>query len=475
MQKQMLMHELGEIVMKNEKIWDCIVVGAGVSGLACASSLAKKDKSVLVLEKSPLLGGRTSSVFNKRAATVLDNGQHILMGCYQETKRFLKRIGSSQDVQFLEQEPIVIKGLEKQGVFSMGRGASSWNLLWAMIKFKAIPFFDRFKVIQVGKALKQEKTDHLRSKTVKSWLESLDQSQALLERFWEPLCLATLNQNMEQACAAEFAVVLKKTFLSSDPQANSIGLCTKGLSEIFGLPAKKFIESKQGKILNRSAVISFYKTREKIYEVETDKEIFLSKKLVLALPPDQLFFLARESRIKKLLDSLRYITNLKASPIVTIYVKLKKQEDKALFFAINDKQSAKMVGFWNSPLHWLFDRPSFIEEKGDQYISMVRSAADAWLDKKPSQIFSEVCKTLDTLYGIEFKSMVEHYSIRKEAKATWVLKNLRYKTNVKERTYDPDLYLCGDWLDIELPSTIEAAARSGQRVAKHILRHSKNK
>ncbi|HMQ11398.1 MAG TPA: hydroxysqualene dehydroxylase HpnE [Oligoflexia bacterium] len=459
--------------MKNEKVWDCIVVGAGVSGLACASSLAKKGKSVLVLEKSPFLGGRSSSVLNKRVGAVLDNGQHILMGCYQESKRFLKRIGSSKDVQFLKKEPIILKGLEKQGVFSIGSGNAIWSLFWAMMQFKAIPFFDRFKVIKVGKALKEEKIENLRNKTAKSWLEELHQTQILLDRFWQPLCLATLNQSMDQACAAELVVVLKKTFLSSDPEANSIGLANKGLSEVLALPAKQFIESKQGKVLNRAAVISFYKTREKIYEVETDQEVFFSKKLVLALPPDQLLFLARESRIKKLLDSLRYITNLKASPIVTIYVKLKKQEDRKTFFSINEKQSAKMVGFWNSPLHWMFDRPAFITDKKDEYISMITSAADTWIDKKPSLIFSEVCKTLDALYNIQFKNMVEHYYIRKEAKATWVLKNLRYKTNIKERTYDPDLYLCGDWLDIELPSTIEAAVRSGQRVAKHILRHNK--
>lgn len=43
--------------MKSE-LYDCLIVGAGISGLACAHELMRLGKSVLVLEKSKGVGGR---------------------------------------------------------------------------------------------------------------------------------------------------------------------------------------------------------------------------------------------------------------------------------------------------------------------------------------------------------------------------------------------------------------------------------
>ena len=39
------------------KTWDAIVVGGGHNGLVCAAYLAKAGRSVLVVEKRPVLGG----------------------------------------------------------------------------------------------------------------------------------------------------------------------------------------------------------------------------------------------------------------------------------------------------------------------------------------------------------------------------------------------------------------------------------
>ena len=40
---------------------DCVVIGAGVVGLACAARLAEAGRDVLVLEQHELIGSETSS------------------------------------------------------------------------------------------------------------------------------------------------------------------------------------------------------------------------------------------------------------------------------------------------------------------------------------------------------------------------------------------------------------------------------
>ena len=43
-----------------EKLYDVIVVGAGLAGLSCAYELAARGKRVLVLEEKAWPGGRTA-------------------------------------------------------------------------------------------------------------------------------------------------------------------------------------------------------------------------------------------------------------------------------------------------------------------------------------------------------------------------------------------------------------------------------
>ena len=77
---------------------DVIIIGAGFAGLSAAVDLAARGADVLVLEGRPRLGGRATSYRDKVTGELVDNGQHVLFGCYRETFRFLRRIGVDQDV-----------------------------------------------------------------------------------------------------------------------------------------------------------------------------------------------------------------------------------------------------------------------------------------------------------------------------------------------------------------------------------------
>ena len=71
-----------------------------IAGLTAAAYLAKKKYKVTLLEASPKLGGRAYSFLDKESNSVLDNGQHILMGCYNFTLDFLALIGATKNFHF---------------------------------------------------------------------------------------------------------------------------------------------------------------------------------------------------------------------------------------------------------------------------------------------------------------------------------------------------------------------------------------
>ncbi len=70
-----------------------IVIGGGFAGLSASVDLAENNFEVTLIEASPKLGGRAYSVEDPEFGS-FDNGQHILMGCYDETISFLEKIGS---------------------------------------------------------------------------------------------------------------------------------------------------------------------------------------------------------------------------------------------------------------------------------------------------------------------------------------------------------------------------------------------
>ncbi len=74
---------------------DVIVIGGGVAGLSAAASLAEHGERVVLLEARPELGGRTSTYPVAAVGSRADNGQHVLMGCYDDTFAFLRRIGAA--------------------------------------------------------------------------------------------------------------------------------------------------------------------------------------------------------------------------------------------------------------------------------------------------------------------------------------------------------------------------------------------
>ena len=75
--------------------YDAIVVGAGFAGLSAAVRLTREGARVLVLEARGRLGGRATAFADRETGEIVDNGQHVLLGCYRDTWAFLRDIGAA--------------------------------------------------------------------------------------------------------------------------------------------------------------------------------------------------------------------------------------------------------------------------------------------------------------------------------------------------------------------------------------------
>src|SRR5690242_15006726 len=76
------------------------VVGGGLAGLAAGCALADSGLRVTLFEKRSYLGGRASSYEHPGTGEVVDNCQHVLLGCCTNLIDFYRRIRSEKDVQW---------------------------------------------------------------------------------------------------------------------------------------------------------------------------------------------------------------------------------------------------------------------------------------------------------------------------------------------------------------------------------------
>src|SRR4030095_4381312 len=91
-------HRSQAMAMAGVTPFDVVVIGAGFGGLSAAVRCAKRGKRVLVLEARSRLGGRATAFPDRETGELVDNGQHVLMGCYTETLAFLRDIGAQDNV-----------------------------------------------------------------------------------------------------------------------------------------------------------------------------------------------------------------------------------------------------------------------------------------------------------------------------------------------------------------------------------------
>ncbi len=77
-----------------------LIIGGGLSGISAAVFLSNVGFEVEIVEASPKFGGRTYS-FNYNNTDV-DNGQHILMECYENALDYIDLIGAKDLFEFQE-------------------------------------------------------------------------------------------------------------------------------------------------------------------------------------------------------------------------------------------------------------------------------------------------------------------------------------------------------------------------------------
>ena len=91
--------------------------------------------------------------------------------------------------------------------------------------------------------------------TVDAWLDHCGQKPRMRKAFWDPLCIAALNQRPQNASARYLQAVLREAFWGG-PDGARLGYARTGLSGLFANRAREYISKRGGEVLCGKAVRS---------------------------------------------------------------------------------------------------------------------------------------------------------------------------------------------------------------------------
>jgi zeta-carotene desaturase len=436
-----------------------LIIGGGFAGLAAGVALAEGGCRVRLLEQKPHLGGRARSFFDPATGSVVDNGQHIFMGCYHATIRFLSTIGTLDRIRF--QQHLTLHFLERNGrltVLQCPSLPSPWHVLLGVLRSGSFAFTEKLEVLRLGGSLKWSKALHpnWEKMSVREWLSRFGQSERLQRNFWDLLCIAALNEDPTVASAALFERVLRLALFTS-PEDSRIGIPGVGLSGVYVDAATAYIQARGGRIECSRSVAGLVISEGRCWGVRLSTGEEIEAESVLSAVPS--FQLARllPGELLRREPFFAPVVSLRPAPIISINLWF----DRAI-------TELDFVGLRGATIQWLFNKGKILG-LSENYVSLVLSGAHQHIGRSKEDLLATALLELGDFFPAARKAKLHHWLIIKERFATfsptWEAQQLRPTV----RTPVPGLYLAGDWTATGLPATIESAVLSGYTAAGAIL------
>ncbi|HKP84676.1 MAG TPA: hydroxysqualene dehydroxylase HpnE [Blastocatellia bacterium] len=431
-----------------------IIIGGGFAGLAAGVALSHAGDEVLLLERRSFLGGRAYSFRDPVTDDVVDNGQHLFMGCYKHTVALLEKIGCLDRLRF--QDKPHVDFLDRENGFTSFECPplpAPIHVIAGLFAMKGLSVGDKFRAFKVGRAIQKNGRPGQAPLSVSDWLDRLGQSQRMKERFWYPMAVATLNESPEIASAAMMKVVLKEAF-GRDTKSSAIGIARVGLSDLYTEGARAFIEARGGEVRTGAQVSKLVIERNKVMAVESKDGRRVEADYFISAVPHSAFLQIIPDALRN--DQFRALASLESSPIVSINLWFDRP--------VIDREFVGLIG---TESQWIFNKDLIVKpSRQANQIAVIISAARKFVDRTKEQLIEMALAELNELLPESRSAKLLHSRIIKEREATLSHTIESDRIRPGPRTTISNLILAGDWTATGLPATIESAVISGDIAAR---------
>lgn len=415
------------------------VVGAGISGVAAALRLALDGFDVDVFESRGSVGGRVAeiSAFGAR----LDNASHAAMGCYEYLAKALALCGTEMSEIFdrvrgmdfispdspeisvrYPERGAVARALSVLSYAKIGGFASWGNLLLLLgLKLGALP--------KCGE-------------TAAQFLARKKIPPKTVETFWRPFCVSALNTDLERADAVLMARTLQKCILKGFESA-LLYLPKRPIADAFahfGLYMKAcgssvhFCDAVEKVDFDGRRALRLHSTKTPAAEFDYFVCALPAKKAAALLPQNS--------------QTAAALARMEGTNIANIYFTTPQK--------IIEGDYACVV---NSPIHWIFDHTRKLVGSSPLRLYAITISDSQFAASK--QVAAEFLqKHLGTLFGnVEIAEVLPSFYPDATISADCQTEAARPSQSGVSGEFS-NLNVVGDWVQTDLPCTMESAAKS---------------
>jgi zeta-carotene desaturase len=472
------------------------IAGGGLAGLAAACALADSDFRVTLFEKRPFLGGRASSYEHPGTGEVVDNCQHVLLGCCTNLIEFLRRTGVEDKIRWYDKL-----------VFLEPGGRASWiapsflpapmHTTPAFLRAACLGWRDKLAIAHAmmilagvlsdggpepflapsaGKIVPRDTGENFLV-----WLRRQHQTEQAIERFWKTILVSALNEDLDRVSVPYAAQVVRESFLKSRI-GSRMGLPTVPLTDLYNA-AGDYVRARGGTLQRRRPVEGFTAESSRVRVRLGDQEEAFDY-LVVALPFDVLERVLPDTPESAPLR--KKLTHFENSPITGVHLWFDRQ--------ISDLDHAVLL---DRTIQWMFHKSrlqpmrmqrgknresneregheftraaSASDSKGtlapeDSYIELVVSSSRTLVEKSRSEIVDMALSELREFFPVAREANLVKSTVIKEVNATYSPRPGIDAYRPSAVTAWPRVFLAGDWTATGWPATMEGAVRSGYLAA----------
>jgi len=440
------------------------IVGGGLAGLAAACALSDTGFRATLFEKRPFLGGRASSYEHPGTGEVVDNCQHVLFRVCTNLVEFYERIGVADQIHWFDQ----MNFIEPGGRISVMKSSFLPAPLHTAPSFLNFPFLSTADKLAITRALIPLTLTRQRDtgESFQHWLERHGQTQTAVARFWRPILVSALSEELERISLSAAAQVVRESMKA--PLARHMGVPALPLTDLYNA-AGDYIRARGGVLHFRCPVESFDADASQVRVRLRGREDAANPEgvfdyLIVALPFDALdSILPVSPESSPIRESISHFEN---SPITGIHLWFDRQ--------ISDLDHAVLL---DRTIQWMFHKsrlqPIRTQANGagaGSYIELVVSSSKTLIEKSRSEIVDLALAEVREFFPAAREATLVKSTVIKEVNATYSPRPGIDAHRPAAGTAWPRVFLAGDWTASGWPATMEGAVRSGYLAAEALAR-----
>jgi squalene-associated FAD-dependent desaturase len=455
------------------------VAGGGLAGLAAACALSDAGFRVTLFEKRPFLGGRAASYEHPGTGEVVDNCQHVLLGCCTNLIDFYRRTGVEERIRwydklvFLEPggrasciEPSSLPAPMHIAPGFLRAACLGWrdklSIAWAMMLLAGNPFGRGAEPVLALSEPRVIPGDT--GESFLTWLHRHYQTKQAIVRFWKTILVSALNEDLDHISVPYAAQVVRESFLKS-PAAGRMGVPTVPLTDLYNA-AGDYVRARGGDLRFRRPVEGWAAESSQVRVRLGDSEESFDY-LVVALPFDALDRILPDARESAPIR--QRLSYFQASPITGIHLWFDRQISELDHAVLLDRTIQWM--FHKSRLQPIRTQAANGASAGS-YVELVVSSSKTLIEKSRNQIVDLALGEVREFFPAAREANLMKATVIKELNATYSPRPGIEAHRPSAMTAWPRVFLAGDWTATGWPATMEGAVRSGYLAAEGLARRA---